>query len=71
MRKFQSLDRQARINDDTALETVHQNAITGLCLYSGSKGAVTKFSTSGVDGQLVVWDMNVSRIINLPYFKLC
>lgn len=60
MRKFQSLDRQARIENDTALETVHQNAITCLCLYAGTKGAVSKFSTSGVDGQLVVWDMNVS-----------
>lgn len=63
MRKFQSLDRQARIENDTALETVHQNAITCLVLYSGSKGAVNKFSTSGVDGQLVIWDMNVRNLI--------
>lgn len=69
MRKFQSLDRQARIENDTALETVHQNAITCLVLYSGTKGAVNKFSTSGVDGQLVVWDMNVSDVvINLIYY---
>ncbi|XP_034233577.1 actin-related protein 2/3 complex subunit 1A-B [Thrips palmi] len=59
MAKFQSLDRQARIENDTALETVHQNAITCLVLYSGSKGAVNKFSTTGVDGQLVIWDMNL------------
>ncbi|KAK6643672.1 hypothetical protein RUM43_005182 [Polyplax serrata] len=54
MRKFQSLDRQARVaNNDTALETIHQNTITGIRLYS-----TTKLSTSGLDGQLVIWDMN-------------
>lgn len=56
MRKFQSLDRQARVaNNDTALETVHQNTITGLRLYSN-----TKLSTIGLDGHLVIWDLNVS-----------
>nr|CAD7409388.1 unnamed protein product [Timema poppensis] len=58
MRKFQSLDRQARIEiNDTTLETVHQNAITSLCLYEGTKGAASKVSTSGLDGQLVIWDL--------------
>ncbi|EEB15799.1 conserved hypothetical protein [Pediculus humanus corporis] len=54
MRKFQSLDRQARIaNNDTTLETIHQNTITGIRLYSN-----TKLSTSGLDGQIVIWDLN-------------
>ncbi|XP_047110874.1 actin-related protein 2/3 complex subunit 1A-B [Schistocerca piceifrons] len=58
MKKFQSLDRQARVEaNDTTLETVHQNAITCLCLYTGEKGAATKVSTSGLDGQLVIWDL--------------
>lgn len=56
MRKFQSLDRQARIgSSDTTLETIHQNTITGLRLFSS-----TKLSTSGLDGQLVIWDLHVS-----------
>nr|CAG4640844.1 EOG090X05RK [Eulimnadia texana] len=57
MKKFQSLDRQARTEaNDTSLDTLHQNAITGLCLHSGTKANTSKFSTSGVDGQLVIWD---------------
>lgn len=58
MRKFQSLDRQARIEtSDTTLETIHQNAITCLCLYKGGKGSASSVSTSGLDGQLVTWDL--------------
>ncbi|KAJ9591775.1 hypothetical protein L9F63_001711, partial [Diploptera punctata] len=58
MRKFQSLDRQARIEtSDTTLETIHQNAITCLCLYKGTKGSASRVSTSGLDGQLVIWDL--------------
>lgn len=58
MRKFQSLDRQARVEtSDTSLESIHQNAITCVCLYDGGKSDATKFSTSGLDGQLVIWDL--------------
>ncbi|KAJ8678552.1 hypothetical protein QAD02_014339 [Eretmocerus hayati] len=52
MRKFQSLDRQARTEiHDSALDSIHQNTIT--CIRKLSK---TKFSTSSLDGLLVVWD---------------
>lgn len=58
MKKFQSLDKQARIEvSDTSLDSVHQNAITCLCVYEGSKGRARKISTSGLDGQLVIWDL--------------
>lgn len=58
MRKFQSLDKQARVEmSDNNLDSIHQNAITCMCLYSGTKGDVKKFSTSGLDGQLVIWDL--------------
>ncbi|XP_073968409.1 actin-related protein 2/3 complex, subunit 1A [Rhodnius prolixus] len=58
MRKFQSLDRQARLEvSDTELETIHQNAITCLRVYEGVNGAATKLSTSGADGRLVIWDL--------------
>lgn len=60
MRKFQSLDRQARVEtSDTTLETIHQNAITCLCVYKGGKGWASSVSTSGLDGQLVIWDLQV------------
>jgi len=58
MRKFQSLDKQARVeSNDTNLDSIHQNAITCLCLYGGTKADATKFSTSGLDGQLVIWNL--------------
>ncbi|KDQ61134.1 hypothetical protein JAAARDRAFT_32139 [Jaapia argillacea MUCL 33604] len=43
---------------DTELLTVHQNTITSIRPYQGHPGAVTKVSTTGVDGQLVIWDVN-------------
>jgi len=32
-----------------------------VCLHSGTKSKCAKFSTSGIDGQLVVWDVKVRR----------
>ncbi|XP_001658440.2 actin-related protein 2/3 complex subunit 1A [Aedes aegypti] len=59
MRIFQSLDRNSRTeNSDTNLESIHQNAITCVCIYSGDKGSAGRISTSGLDGQLVIWDIN-------------
>jgi len=41
---------------ETELMTVHQNTITSLRSYETKNGVVTKVSSSGVDGKLVVWD---------------
>lgn len=64
MRKFQSLDRQARVeNNDSALDSIHQNTITCVRKLSNSR-----FSTSSLDGQLVVWDLKVyfiSLLLNM------
>lgn len=58
MRKFQSLDKQARTEtSDTNLDSIHQNAITCVCIYAGNKDKALKLSTSGLDGQLVIWDL--------------
>ncbi|KAI0064732.1 actin-like protein ARPC3 [Artomyces pyxidatus] len=43
---------------DTELFTVHQNTITSVRPYEGGPGAVTKVSTSGVDGKLVIWNVS-------------
>ncbi|EIM89804.1 actin-like protein ARPC3 [Stereum hirsutum FP-91666 SS1] len=43
---------------DTELFTVHQNTITSVRPYEGDRSNVTKVSTSGVDGKLVVWNVN-------------
>jgi len=36
-------------------DTIHQNTITSVRPYAGQSGNVTKVSTSGVDGKLVIW----------------
>jgi len=59
MRIFQSLDRNLRTeNSDTFVESIHQNAITCIRLYDGDKSDARKISTSGVDGQLVIWNVD-------------
>ncbi|KAJ7173861.1 actin-related protein ARPC3 [Mycena filopes] len=46
---------------DTKVLTVHQNTITSVRPYEYRGGRVVKVSTSGVDGNLVIWDAdNVS-----------
>lgn len=46
---------------DTELTTIHQNTITTVRPYEfGANGSVTKVSTTGVDGKLVIW--NVSAV---------
>jgi actin related protein 2/3 complex, subunit 1A/1B len=43
---------------DTELFTVHENTITNVRPYEGAPGGVTRVSTSGVDGKLVIWNVN-------------
>jgi actin related protein 2/3 complex subunit 1A/1B len=60
MDRFKNLDKKAASSDSvvtTTLNTVHQNTITQVNIHSGSKSNCTKFATSGVDGQLVLWDV--------------
>ncbi|XP_045461757.1 actin-related protein 2/3 complex subunit 1A-A [Harmonia axyridis] len=59
MKMFHSLDKQARSeSSDTSIHSIHQNAITCICLYDGTKASCKKLSTSGLDGLLVIWDIN-------------
>lgn len=59
MRIFQSLDRNLRTeNSDTLVDSIHQNAITCIRLYAGDKLNSSRVSTSGIDGQLVIWDID-------------
>lgn len=43
---------------DTKFLTIHQNTITNVRAYEQRGNTVTKVSTSGVDGMLVIWDVN-------------
>jgi len=53
---FRQMDLKGKVKDDTQLKTVHQNTITMLRPYESSGRAVSKFSSSGVDGRLVIWN---------------
>ncbi|KAK4186456.1 WD40-repeat-containing domain protein [Podospora australis] len=52
---FKQMDLKGKVKDDTQLKTVHQNTITMIRPYQTNGDAVTKFSSSGVDGRIVVW----------------
>lgn len=43
---------------ESELYTIHQNTITNIRPYDGVPGAVSRISSSGVDGKLVVWDVS-------------
>ncbi|KAI9821571.1 MAG: hypothetical protein M1832_003245 [Thelocarpon impressellum] len=53
---FKQMDLKGKTNDDTQLTTVHQNTISTLRAYERGSGKVKKFSTSGVDGRVVIWN---------------
>ena len=56
---FKQMDLKGKSGnkDDTKLETVHQNSISSVRVYEQSGGRVSKISTSGVDGRVVVWTL--------------
>ena len=59
MDRFRKLDVQGRAqSEDTTLGTTHENSITEIRALSTSNGKVVKFSTSGKDGKLVVWELD-------------
>ncbi|KAI5306572.1 hypothetical protein KEM56_000228 [Ascosphaera pollenicola] len=54
---FRQMDLRGSTKDDTQLQTVHQNTINTIRVSEGADGVVSKFSTSGVDGRVVVWTL--------------
>ena len=70
MNVFRNMDKVATANTNATLSTLHQNRISAIQQHTGSKGApVTKFSTTGIDGLLAVWDVRV-RFENFEGFML-
>ncbi|UKZ79619.1 hypothetical protein TrVFT333_007377 [Trichoderma virens FT-333] len=53
---FRQMDLKGKVKDDTQLKTIHQNTISTIRPYEVSGGRVTKFSSSGVDGRVVIWN---------------
>lgn len=72
MKMFQSLDRSMRTeNEDANLDSIHQNAIACICLYEGDKrSGVRKISTSGLDGQVVIWDLTAGLSRSMQGLKI-
>ncbi|RUS23161.1 WD40-repeat-containing domain protein [Endogone sp. FLAS-F59071] len=60
--KFRQIDSRGQAEADTDLNTTHQNTITQISPYAGTRDNVTHFSTSGVDGKLVIWEFDPSRV---------
>ncbi|KAK5096648.1 ARP2/3 actin-organizing complex subunit Sop2 [Lithohypha guttulata] len=52
---FRQMDLRGKAKDDTQLSTTHQNTINTIRVFSGSQAGVQQFSTSGVDGRVVIW----------------
>ena len=44
--------------NETTLSTKHQNAISLVAKLGSAGGKVSQFSTSGVDGKVIIWDTN-------------
>jgi len=58
MARFQKLDVQGKAETEgTVLETVHANCITEMRTVAAANNKVTKFSTSGKDGKVVIWEI--------------
>lgn len=59
MNRFKNLDKKASSGDtSTELKTQHQNTITQVSVYEGTKAQCKRISTSGVDGNVIIWDLN-------------
>lgn len=61
---------QAASSTESELFTVHQNTITSVRAYDGAPGAVSRVSTSGVDGKLVIWDTNTVSPVQILTGKM-
>jgi actin related protein 2/3 complex subunit 1A/1B len=62
---FKQMDSFAQESKSSNLPTVHQNTITCLRPYDISARGVQKFSSSGLDGQIVVWDLLSASVANM------
>uniref|UniRef100_A0A4W5KFV2 Zgc:86896 n=1 Tax=Hucho hucho TaxID=62062 RepID=A0A4W5KFV2_9TELE len=56
MQHFRNLDKKATDDESNELGCLHQNSITQLCMVSGTKTHVDKYSSVGLDGAMVLWD---------------
>ncbi|CAM1506828.1 Fc.00g064690.m01.CDS01 [Cosmosporella sp. VM-42] len=53
---FRQMDLKGKAKDDTQLKTTHQNTISTIRPFEFSGDRVTRFTSSGVDGRVVIWN---------------
>jgi len=63
--KFRQMDSRSQEKSDVELSSTHQNTITSVRPYAVAGQNVTKFSTTGLDGKLVIWDLLSSGVAGL------
>ncbi|KAI8927431.1 WD40-repeat-containing domain protein [Entophlyctis helioformis] len=63
--KFRQMDSRGQAATDVEINTTHQNTITSVRPFAGERGAVAKFTSTGVDGKLVIWDLLSAGIAGL------
>ncbi len=57
MDKFRDLDKRGQSGAaDTSVLSTHQNAITQIFPMTGPRDSLVAFSTTGIDGKLVIWN---------------
>ena len=52
---------QSTSSNDTEIHSRHQNTINSIRAFSGSRDHVEQFSTSGIDGKLIIWGAGITR----------
>ena len=57
MQRFRNLDSRASGTKEVKSTTTHSNVIVQLSVYAGSRDNVSKVSSAGLDGRIVVWDV--------------
>ncbi|KAF9915231.1 hypothetical protein BX616_006615 [Lobosporangium transversale] len=62
---FRRMDSRAQstTSSDTEIHSHHQNTINSIRFYAGSRENLEQYTTSGVDGKLIIW--NTSNIANI------
>jgi actin related protein 2/3 complex subunit 1A/1B len=55
---------QSTTSNDTEVLTHHQNTINSIRAYSGTREHVDEYSTSGIDGKLIIWSTsNIAKAL--------
>ncbi|CAK9291011.1 unnamed protein product [Gordionus sp. m RMFG-2023] len=71
MSKFQSMDKHATsAKIETIVHTLHQNTINEIKLVVGGKANAEVFSTVGIDGLMVMWDVSVTIFNTLTFTNI-